>query len=176
MLALVGFFSCKKELSQFEKGELENKRKIDSLKSMIKYNTSYEEQIPIYEEILSVDNNSFYAYGSLGIIHYELGNFQNAIMYESKAIEISKKDGNDLYYSLFLVIKGKSKFELDDYRGCIEDLKKAEELDTNNSDVYVYQALAYLNLNQIDQACKYLSIAGEKGYAKAYDLISEHCN
>ena len=176
ILALAGLFSCKQEISQFEKQDLENKVKIDSLKKIIKYNTSYLEQIPIYEEILTIDNNDLSAYGNLGIINYELGYFQNAIIYESKAIEISKNQGSTFNQALHLLIRGKSKFELYDYRGCIDDLRRAEQLDLNSVDIYIYQGLSHLNLNQIDQACKYLSIAGEKGYTKAYHLISENCN
>ena len=176
ILISFGFFSCKQAPSGFEKSEMDRKNKIETLKNTITYNTSLDEQIPIYNKILEIDNSNLNAHQNLGVIYYELEDFRKAIVYETKVIDILKNSENQYGYPLSLLMRGKSKFELEDYRGCINDLKQAELLNSDYQDIYVYLGYAYLNLNQIENACKYFSISGEKGYSEAYKLISKNCN
>lgn len=176
IVLFIMFGSCKQKPSGFEQYEIDKKNKIKTIEESITINTPLKEQIFIYKEILKIDNYNLNALVNLGVISYELENYQNSVLYESKAIEIVKNTDNKQTHGHSLLIRGKSKFELEDYRGCIEDLKKAELLNTGYQDIYVYLGYAYLNLNQYENACKYFSISGEKGYSKAYELISEYCN
>ena len=72
--------------------------------------------------------------------------------------------------------RGVSKYELQDYRGAIQDYSKAIELDPSFADAYFNRGLVKYALNDIDGACLDWSKAGELGYYDAYDRIKEYCN
>ena len=72
--------------------------------------------------------------------------------------------------------RGDAKSNLQDYRGAIQDLNKAIELNPNNAKAYNLRGYAKLLLGQKDNGCLDFSKAGELGYAEAYETIKEYCN
>ena len=88
----------------------------------------------------------------------------------NKAIEL-KTDDSDLFNN-----RGNARFNLNDYRGAIQDYNKVIELSPNNAYAYHNRGLAKLNLEQKDSGCLDLSKAGELGSFEAYDIIKDACD
>jgi tetratricopeptide (TPR) repeat protein len=72
--------------------------------------------------------------------------------------------------------RGLAKYALKDYRGAIQDLNKAIELDPSYAYAYYNRGVIKHFLNDIDGACLDWSKAGELGAYVAYDRIKEYCN
>jgi tetratricopeptide (TPR) repeat protein len=175
LLILFSVFSCKEKVSAFEKIERENESKIKSLKEKILYTTKYEDQINIYKEIIGIDNGNGSAYSNLGLIYYELEDYEKAVYFSSMAIDIYEAENNYFLGQTF-TNRAKAKFELNDYQGCINDLNRALKLGESYQSLYAYLGYSYLNLGDLTNACKNFSLAGEKGYSQAYQLIAQYCN
>jgi len=71
---------------------------------------------------------------------------------------------------------GYAKSGLKDYKGAIQDLNKAIELNPKFADAYINRGIAKITSGQKDDGCLDLSKAGELGYAEAYEAIKEYCN
>ena len=74
------------------------------------------------------------------------------------------------------VNRGNAKYDLQDFRGAIQDYSKAIELDPSYAKAYYNRGDTKYFLNDIDGACLDWSKAGELGYYDAYDRIKEYCN
>ncbi len=61
------------------------------------------------------------------------------------------------------------------YKSALSDYKKAVRLDADFADAYYNMALLCIFQNEPNEACKYLSKAGELGQEKAYLVIKRYC-
>ena len=71
--------------------------------------------------------------------------------------------------------RGSSKYDLEDYRGAIQDYTKAIELYPEYALAYYSRGLSKIILGDIDGGCLDLSKAGKLGYG-VYDAIRKLCN
>ena len=101
---------------------------------------------------------------------FALQDYQGALFFYSKAIELNPSESNS-YYN-----RGLAKSHLEDYRGAIADYTIAIELKPNSGLFYYNRGLAKLQLNQKDSGCLDLSTAGELGETDAYEDIKQYCN
>ncbi len=107
-----------------------------------------------------------------GRLKNKLGDHRGAITDVSKAISFNDKYTIDEAY----FESGYAKSKLKDYKAALLDYNKVIELDSRMAEAYFNRGIAKLNLNDKEGACLDFSKAGELGYAKAYELIREHCN
>ena len=110
------------------------------------------------------------SYFSEGTSRYMSKDYQGALFYYSKAIQLDPTESN-AYYN-----RGLSKYKLEDYRGAIADYTIAIELKPDTGIFYYKRGITKLELNQKDSGCLDLSKAGELGETDAYEDIKEYCN
>ena len=84
---------------------------------------------------------------------YELGNYNEAISYYTKSIEIKPK------YQFAYAKRAESKYNLGDYKGALSDYNKAIELDPNDGISYGWRGEAHYELKQYKEAIKDLKKA-----------------
>lgn len=72
--------------------------------------------------------------------------------------------------------KGLARYDIEDYRGAIEDYNKTVEINLQYAEVYAMRGISRILLGQRNGGCLDLSKAGELGYYRAYDLIKDLCN
>ncbi len=74
------------------------------------------------------------------------------------------------------------KFNLNDYKGCIDDCDKALSINPNISNTYFLKGRAIYRLGNKEKACEYWSKAGDVGEAdapgkkEAFEYIAKYCN
>jgi tetratricopeptide (TPR) repeat protein len=109
-------------------------------------------------------------YKNNGFAEAEAGNNIGAIADFNKAIELNPK------YVRAYLLRGTSKYNLEDYRGAISDFDMVTSLDPKELDAYLLRGLAKIMLRQKDSGCLDFSKAGELGDERAYDMIKKYCN
>ncbi len=97
----------------------------------------------------------------------KLGDYTGALKDYSKAIKLNPKDV-DAYKN-----RGYAKFKLNDYTGTVKDCDKSILLNTKYAPAYFIRGLAKDKLKNKKAALSDLSMAGELGYEKAYEVIKE---
>jgi protein O-GlcNAc transferase len=100
----------------------------------------------IYKEILIAEPNNFYALHYLGILNYQLKNYEFAIDYIKKALQINPTVA-DAYYNLGNIYKDCG--QLDE---AIINFQKSLELNPNNSDAYNNEGIIYKYDKKLDEA------------------------
>jgi tetratricopeptide (TPR) repeat protein len=135
-----------------------------------------------WEKEYFADDDSFL---TLGMESFNLKMNFEAIQYLNKSIEINDKN----FMSYFF--RGLAKTRIEDVRGSIMDLVKAEEIlnfDKENngrysnnykeylSHIYEIRGIGHIQLNKKDVGCLLLSKSGELGNKSAYDVIKQLCN
>ena len=116
-------------------------------------------------------------YNKLGISYGKKGQYDQAIFYFNKALEINPKIAV-VYYNRGLAYDNKSQYDQ-----AISDYTKAIELNQRYADAYYNSGLAYDNKSQYDQAIsdysktieidpKYASAYNNRGFA--YFLLKEY--
>jgi tetratricopeptide (TPR) repeat protein len=132
----------------------------------------YQAAISDCNFVLKLDSNFKEAYNNRGSIYMNnLNDFKSAILDFTKAIEISKnKPDNVLYFN-----RAGSKYELEDYIGCIEDCNIAIEIDPKFIGSYVERGRAKLMLGQNESACADFSKAVSLGYIDTIGIIQNNC-
>ncbi len=89
--------------------------------------------------------------------------------YFNKAIK-AQENADFVYYNYALFMAQQQKVE-----AAIELLEKAFLINNNEKEIAYNLALINYKLDRFDEACKYLSIAGELGKQEAYELITVIC-
>ena len=107
-----------------------------------------------------------------GLCYYHLGNYQKAIDYQNKALELYNEYENAYYY------RGLSKHNLEDYYGAISDFTKVIELedDTYNIGAYMMRGVSKENLGDLNGACADWKKAAELGNKDAAGWVANQCN
>jgi tetratricopeptide (TPR) repeat protein len=100
----------------------------------------------IYREILKDEPNNYATLHFLGILQYQLRNYDSAIEYIEKALQINPED-TGANYNLGLAFKEKG--ELDKAIACYQ---KAVQLDPNFADAYYNSGTAFQEKGQYDEA------------------------
>ncbi len=122
----------------------------EALRKAIQYHQTGNliEAEKIYKDILAIDDNNFYALNYLGALYCQIGNYDNAINYINKALQIYP-DAH-AYYNLGLAYQGKKFFDK-----AISSYKKALNLDPNMADAWVNLGIIFFkNEMQTDDALK----------------------
>ncbi|MDY3528710.1 tetratricopeptide repeat protein [Riemerella anatipestifer] len=93
------------------------------------YLKDYQGAIEDYSKVIEIEPNNAFAYSNRGEVKVYLKDYQGAIEDYSKAIEIDPSNSN------FYRDRGEAKLMLDRYGidGLIEDIIKADNIDTNGS-------------------------------------------
>ena len=71
--------------------------------------------------------------------------------------------------------RGLAKYDLEYYKGAVEDFNKAIQLNPDEAVAYNNRGNAKYFLKDMIGACKDWSKAGELGYSDAFILIKEYC-
>lgn len=109
-----------------------------------------------------------------GMVQMELENYSRAIELFTNAID----EPDMQHYVLEHIYQKRAtcKEKLKDYRGALIDYDFLINSYNNGYNYYHRGLIKYNFLNDEDGACSDWSIAGEKGYNRAYKLINEFCN
>lgn len=109
-------------------------------------------------------------YFSLAVQKHYNGEYQKAVVFYTRAIELDSTNTNSFY------LRGVAKSMLKDYRGAVEDNSIALEIDSKFAEAYFVRGVSFLALGEKESGCKDLSKAGELGHPDAYSVIQEFCN
>lgn len=110
-------------------------------------NQEFEEAKSLLNEIVASNQADHDSYNLIGIISYILDNNYDALLYFSKAIEISPN--NPIYYfNRFRVYFEQKK----DYDNALKDINAAIKILPNQGDHYQYRAYIYMSLEEWEKA------------------------
>ena len=85
-------------------------------------------------------------YNNLGVKEYQKGNYDKAISYFNKAIELDPNNAVVYHNRGLVYFKTGSYYNTEPFHKAISDFSKAIELDSNYEDAYYNRGLAYNNL------------------------------
>jgi Tfp pilus assembly protein PilF len=128
------------------------------------------ESLQSFQKAISLDKNYYQAYVARAKVKLELGDFISSIEDCNKAMLI-KKDFANIYKTKAIAYE-----LLKDEPNAIIQYKAAIKYGDNSGENNYKLGVLILNKGNTDSGCRYLSIAGEKGYMDAYDLIKINCN
>jgi tetratricopeptide (TPR) repeat protein len=179
-------------LKNYKKGS--NNLTIENLKKSINIDSTYRESyVLMYHSTdklnedsvqkiylrkannLFTEDDEFYYY--MGLNFRKVENLDSAIFYFTKAIDLSKVNGEDFelvysYYSnrgicyLYKELWSKSLF----------DLNYSLKLDSTHSNVYTNRGIVLFKLNRKDEACMSWKTASEMGESYAIEYLVENCD
>jgi tetratricopeptide (TPR) repeat protein len=104
-----------------------------------------------YKTVLIGSNNT------IGLCYYELHNYETALTYINKAIELDSKYAN--FYFNRALVQG----ELQNNSDALQDYSKAIELKPDYAEAYANRGVSNLNLGNQEDACKDFKKALELG-------------
>lgn len=93
--------------------------------------------------------------------------------------------GRLLFLAKIYDFRAAMKFKKSDFNGAFDDFKKSVDIYNDNEKLhnskdiavrYYNMALCKFELNERNDACKYLSKSGELGFDMAYEMIKMYCN
>ena len=105
-----------------------------------KYNAGkYEEAIIACKKSREIDPKDSYPLYLEGCIHFKKEDYPLGIKFFSQALQIIK-------LSTYYLMRGNCKFELEDFKGAIEDFNKSIELDPKDEYIFYKRASCYFEL------------------------------
>jgi tetratricopeptide (TPR) repeat protein len=110
------------------------------------------------------------AYYKRGNAKAELKDVRGAIMDYEKTINIDPENARAYYNA------GVMKTKLKEFEAAINYFDKTIEFAPDWGSAYYNRGISKISLDRINEGCIDLSIAGEKGYPKAYDIIKRRCS
>lgn len=128
------------------------------------------ESLLSFQKAIELDRNNYNAYVNRAILKLKLGDYQSAIEDCNSAMLI-KKD-----YAKTYKTKARAYELLEDEPNAIIQYQAAIKYGDDSGENNYKLGVLFLNKANYKDGCKYLSIAGEKGYMDAYDLIKTNCN
>ena len=130
----------------------------------------YIDAIDDYNKAISLAPSFAKAYYKRGNAKSDLRDIRGSIIDYEKAIVLDPENAKAYYNA------GVMKTKLKDFESAILYFNRAIELAPNWASAYYNRGVSKLTIERIEQGCIDLSIAGEKGYSKAYDIIKRRCN
>jgi tetratricopeptide (TPR) repeat protein len=123
---------------------------------------------------VEVDSTFYPAYGNIGFKYQEMGQYDKAIEYFNKVLEMSPDE--PLGYSN----RSYCRLKTGDIKGAKSDIEKSLKLYPGNSYAYRIRALIYLEEGKTDKACEDFRTALNKGFTEMYgdevlQLLKKHC-
>lgn len=180
VLFFLFLISCKEKTTQDDNQKNEKQHIIDSISRIANYNSLDNPDIAIkeYSKILEIDSNNLNALGNRGVILMNNGYYNKAIIDFSDVIKIkdNNNDTNGIGIGNYYLWRGECKYNLGDYHGALRDFDQVEKYNLDVDDLYIYRAYSFLKIGDLNKACFNFSIAGERGYSKAYNEINTYCN
>jgi tetratricopeptide (TPR) repeat protein len=133
--------------------------------------------------LITAQSNSAFDFQIEGNEFLQNENFISALKSYNKAIDLYKKEKNAPYMlAKCFYYKAYCKQNLEDYRGAIMEYNNAiNEFGkiSKEDDFYItsfyYRGICKSLINDLNGACNDLSISGELGYSKSYDIIKKIC-
>jgi len=122
--------------------------------------SNLQEAANLYNEILQIQQDNFYALHYLGVLHSQTGNFDLSISYIEKALQNNPSDSH-ANYNLGIAYQGAKKFD-----ESIQAYKKALEIDPHNADACVNLGIVLKSQGKLDEA--------EASFRKALGINPEH--
>jgi tetratricopeptide (TPR) repeat protein len=131
------------------------------------------------DAVIKNDTTNTDAYFSRAFnIKEKTDDFQGAIADYTKAIEI--RVGDSINDSRAYCNRGHAKFMLKDYKGALEDLQQAINLNADDPYIYRNRALVFIAIKNTGMICFDLKKALDLGFTRKYgkeveNLVKEYC-
>jgi tetratricopeptide (TPR) repeat protein len=109
------------------------------------------------------------AWYQLGMIHYDNGNYFDAINCFNNSLKINQKDAR------YFAFRGATYLKTRTYNYAWKDLAMALDLDPNDSQTYVNKGLAALNTGKNDDACFCFDMAKKLGNKEGFNYAEKYC-
>ena len=169
--------SCKKKYDP-EEEDRKNLKTADSLVSLAykKFNSeNYEEAYDLCNVAITKSLGHQRALALMGKVQFELEDYSQAIELFTIVID---DPGTMRHYELADLYQKRAfaKETLEDYRGALVDYDILVNTFDSRYGYYQRGILKYNFLDDANGACSDWSVAGERGDARAYDLIAKFCN
>jgi len=106
----------------------------------------------------------------IGQLSYTIEAYEDALAYYSKAMEMSKDNGAQLY-----MVRGETFEKLKLYEGAITDYSMAIELNNQQPNAYYSRGQANARMGNMKAACSDWTRASELGHIEAKNVIVYNC-
>ena len=135
---------------------------------------SIDQGIKIFKQLLAEDKNDFVACQNIGYFSMNKEEYDTALIYYNRTLQINPKLG--LTYNN----RGFLKYKMGDNQNALKDINTSLKLDKTNSFAYKNRALISISEGRINEACDDLIKARSLGFADKYgnevnQLIQQHC-
>lgn len=177
IISLFSLVSCKKEYDPEER-DLRITKTADSLVKLGYakfYSKDFQAANDFGNQAISIKPGYSRANVLIGNVQIEVGNYSIAIERFTFAIG---DPGTMQHYEFEKVYQKRAfaKEGLEDYRGALADYNILIDSFGSRYGYYHRGVLKYNFLDDANGACSDWSVAGEKGYGRAYDLIAKFCS
>ncbi|MCB9232108.1 MAG: hypothetical protein H6581_10615 [Bacteroidia bacterium] len=134
----------------------------------------FPEALPYSEKLVAAYSEDLGYLNNYAFILGELKQYEKALEIFNRIIRLDPKSAFPWSN------RGHIKFRLGDNYGALKDINQSIHLDPENSYAYRNRALVYLDWKKMDDACKDLQTAREKGFLRMYGpevegLIEKNC-
>lgn len=137
----------KEAIQALEKARAEGADVLPELARLYAQQENYPQSIRYYEEALKADSTSATLYFELGMMHFNMENYQNATMAFEQAGKLGHSVDADLYLNL-----GMAHLKQASYNDAIRHLRKAQSLRPKDIQVMLNLANAYYKQQDFAQA------------------------
>ena len=137
----------KEAIQALEKARAEGADVLRQLARLYAQQENYPQSIRYYEDALKADSTSATLYFELGMMHFNMENYQNATMAFEQASKLGHSVDADLYLNL-----GMAHLKQASYNDAIRHLRKAQSLRPKDIQVMLNLANAYYKQQDFTQA------------------------
>lgn len=118
---------------------------------------------------LEIDFGNIDAFKLAGQLYYDIEDYKTSIFYFTEGIYINSRRID------LLVLRGNAYMESEDFQRAEMDYNIAANIDPRNGEYWFLKALALLQLERRDEACKYFKKARYLNYYQADVYLLEEC-
>jgi len=129
----------------------------------------YKGAIADFNTLVKKDSNFTMAYYFLGLSKLKLKLFSEALIDFNKVLENEGRNSDALDG------RAETRYNLNDFKGCIEDSEIALTINPEMPDPYFLMGMSYYKLGKTDSACKNWIKAKELGKEEASEYVSKYC-
>lgn len=137
----------KEAIQALEKARAEGADVLSQLARLYAQQENYPQSIRYYEDALKADSTSATLYFELGMMHFNMENYQNATMAFEQASKMGHSVDADLYLNL-----GMAHLKQASYNDAIRHLRKAQSMRPKDIQVMLNLANAYYKQQDFTQA------------------------